>query len=259
MRSQTCCWRWRSMWIERRPRLSRARPAGAVLVGQAGSDRDRRASPADRPPCPDSLAIKYAGKPNDHRRMMPAPVGSRGSAPPRSGAGHPRPYRPHGPDDAGAFASALSPTCLRRAPPRARIRPANGSGPRQTLSCRRGRQAAPLPGLELVVFPAAHEGFDLDAQGRHPFLGYGIRAGDLRIYHSGDCIPFAGLENLIAAFAPQIALLLVNGRDSAAACAPASRAISRWMRLWRWRQVCPTSSFASLRYVRLQHGRPGAD
>ena len=57
--------------------------------------------------------------------------------------------------------------------------------------------------------------FDLDAQGRHPFLGYGLGAGDLRIYHSGDCIPFDGLADLLADFAPQIALLPVNGRDSA--------------------------------------------
>lgn len=36
----------------------------------------------------------------------------------------------------------------------------------------------------------------------------------LRIYHSGDCIPYPGLADKLADLAPQVALLPVNGRDA---------------------------------------------
>ena len=73
---------------------------------------------------------------------------------------------------------------------------------------------SPLRGLRIAVFAAAHEGLERDSHGRHLFLGYGISAGDIRIYHSGDCVPYAGLLEKVSGFAPQIALLPVNGRDS---------------------------------------------
>lgn len=204
------------MRIERRPGFPAPGQPGLFWLGQAGFWIETGAHRLLIDPyLSDSLAIKYAGKPNDHRRMMPAPVGVEDL---------PRPdlvLVTH------AHTDHMDPMTLgplhRRFPdlpfvvPAARkdqARERIGAAANLVLADA-GDRLHPLPGLELAVFPAAHEGFDLDAQGRHPFLGYGIRAGDLRIYHSGDCIPFAGLENLIAAFAPQIALLPVNGRDSA--------------------------------------------
>lgn len=61
---------------------------------------------------------------------------------------------------------------------------------------------------------SAHETLEPDALGRHPWLGYVIHVGRLRLYHSGDCIPYAGLAETVAQRAPHVALLPVNGRDA---------------------------------------------
>ena len=37
----------------------------------------------------------------------------------------------------------------------------------------------------------------------------------MRLYHSGDTIPFPALTEAVSSFAPNIALLPVNGRDTA--------------------------------------------
>ena len=72
----------------------------------------------------------------------------------------------------------------------------------------------PLPGLTLEVFPAAHEVRARDDMGRDRFLGYGIAVPGVRLYHSGDSVPFADLDARVQRFAPDIALLPVNGRDA---------------------------------------------
>jgi len=70
-----------------------------------------------------------------------------------------------------------------------------------------------LPGFRLRVLRAAHETLEQDEHGRHRFLGYGLDFGSARIFHSGDTIPFAGQDEELAAFAPDLALLPVNGRS----------------------------------------------
>jgi L-ascorbate metabolism protein UlaG (beta-lactamase superfamily) len=82
-----------------------------------------------------------------------------------------------------------------------------------------GDRFTPLPGLDLRVFPAAHETEERDADGNHLYLGYGLSAiasigGQFSLYHSGDTIPFTALSDALADFAPDIALLPVNGRDA---------------------------------------------
>jgi L-ascorbate metabolism protein UlaG (beta-lactamase superfamily) len=69
--------------------------------------------------------------------------------------------------------------------------------------------------LELHVMRAAHETLERDEAGKHRFLGYGMSFGNLRIFHSGDTIPFDGQDEEIKAFAPDLALLPVNGRSEA--------------------------------------------
>ena len=69
--------------------------------------------------------------------------------------------------------------------------------------------------LELHVMRAAHETLERDGYGRHRFLGYGMGFGNVRILHSGDTIPFDGQDEEIVAFAPDLALLPVNGRSEA--------------------------------------------
>jgi L-ascorbate metabolism protein UlaG (beta-lactamase superfamily) len=68
-----------------------------------------------------------------------------------------------------------------------------------------------------VVEPiaSAHETLDADEKGQHPWLGYVIEACGVRLYHSGDCVPYAELAGRIAQRQPDLALLPVNGRDEA--------------------------------------------
>jgi L-ascorbate metabolism protein UlaG (beta-lactamase superfamily) len=69
--------------------------------------------------------------------------------------------------------------------------------------------------LALHVMRAAHETLERDEAGRHRFLGYGLEFGDVKIFHSGDTVPFDGQDEEIKAFAPGLALFPVNGRSEA--------------------------------------------
>lgn len=67
--------------------------------------------------------------------------------------------------------------------------------------------------IEVVPVKAAHESFEYDKEGRHRFLGYLFRCGEIGIYHSGDCIPYEGLVEKLRELRPNVALLPVNGRS----------------------------------------------
>jgi L-ascorbate metabolism protein UlaG (beta-lactamase superfamily) len=71
-------------------------------------------------------------------------------------------------------------------------------------------------GFTIHPVPAAHESIQRDVQGRCTCLGYLVRFGDppITVYHSGDCVPFAGQAELLAPFRIDIALLPINGRRS---------------------------------------------
>lgn len=69
-----------------------------------------------------------------------------------------------------------------------------------------------LAGFEIHAVTAAHEDFDRDAQGRHPYLGYVFRIGGRAIYHSGDTLLYDGLADSLKRFAVDVALLPINGR-----------------------------------------------
>lgn len=71
-----------------------------------------------------------------------------------------------------------------------------------------------LPGCMVSAVASAHEELDRDADGDYPWLGYVIDTGSTRLYHSGDCIPYPGLQEALAIHAIQVALLPVNGRDA---------------------------------------------
>jgi L-ascorbate metabolism protein UlaG (beta-lactamase superfamily) len=66
--------------------------------------------------------------------------------------------------------------------------------------------------VTITATRAAHETLETDDAGNHRFLGYLIDTGSMRIWHSGDCIPFDGLVEEVAALKPDLALLPVNGR-----------------------------------------------
>lgn len=65
----------------------------------------------------------------------------------------------------------------------------------------------------IKVLASAHEELVVDEQGHHLHLGYILKLGELSVYHSGDCIPYPGLETRLAEEKIDIALLAVNGRD----------------------------------------------
>jgi L-ascorbate 6-phosphate lactonase len=45
------------------------------------------------------------------------------------------------------------------------------------------------------------------------YCGYVVELGGARIYHSGDCVPYAGLVEQLRELRPHVALLPINGRD----------------------------------------------
>jgi len=65
----------------------------------------------------------------------------------------------------------------------------------------------------ITAVPAAHEALDTDENGDYRYHGYCITIGGKTIYHSGDCVPYAGLVDAVAPHHPDIALLPINGRD----------------------------------------------
>jgi L-ascorbate metabolism protein UlaG (beta-lactamase superfamily) len=65
------------------------------------------------------------------------------------------------------------------------------------------------------AIPSAHESIEQDEHGDHRFIGLIIKAGQWTLYHSGDCIPYDGLEERLRKWKIDIALLPINGRDPA--------------------------------------------
>ena len=63
----------------------------------------------------------------------------------------------------------------------------------------------------IQAVPAAHNNIDRDEKGQCHYLGYLITVGPYKIYHSGDTLYYGGMEKLISDFAPDLALLPING------------------------------------------------
>ncbi len=68
-------------------------------------------------------------------------------------------------------------------------------------------------GIVVSAVASAHETLEKDSSGRSLFLGYVIGINGLKIYHSGDCIPYNGLWEKLLNLKIDIAFLPVNGRD----------------------------------------------
>ena len=73
-------------------------------------------------------------------------------------------------------------------------------------------QSIALGPFELHAVPAAHEDLAKDDLGRHQFVGYVAKLGPWTVYHSGDTIPYDGMEETLRQWKIDVALLPINGR-----------------------------------------------
>lgn len=161
-----------------------------------------------------SLARKYKDSATPHERMMPTPV-SLHDLGPLDLVLCTHQHTDH--MDAETLKPlALTDPKLRFVVPRAAVALACeriGIGEERLIPLDAGDRVEPFPGLVIRALRAAHETLEKDPQGHHRSLGYAIETEDLRIFHSGDTIPFPGQVDEISAIAPHLALLPVNGRS----------------------------------------------
>lgn len=163
----------------------------------------------------DSLAHKYRGTAFPHTRMMAPPIVPGELARLDLVLCTHRHTDHMDPDTLQALAARFPD--LRFVVPAASLDEARkrcGVADARLIAVNAGDCVAPLPGLTVQPLPSAHETLNPDAQGRHEWLGYVIDISGVRLYHSGDCIPYTGLPQGVATLAPQLALLPVNGRDA---------------------------------------------
>jgi len=76
-----------------------------------------------------------------------------------------------------------------------------------------GRKALLKENISIHGVASAHEELAVDSQGHNLYLGYVLKLGGSVIYHSGDCIPYPGLEEKLEPYRIDLALLPVNGRS----------------------------------------------
>jgi L-ascorbate metabolism protein UlaG (beta-lactamase superfamily) len=76
-------------------------------------------------------------------------------------------------------------------------------------------ESVEVAGVRFTAVASAHERLEFDRKGRSRNLGFVVEGGGRRIYHSGDCCPYEGLQSTLAAFGRiDAAFLPINGRDA---------------------------------------------
>ncbi len=108
-----------------------------------------------------------------------------------------------------------NPECVFVVPAAARDRTLELGLPEERLRPARDGDRIGLAGgaATVRVLPSAHEELETDATGAHLAIGFVLELGALRVYHSGDCVPYEGLAERLSALRPNVALLPANGRD----------------------------------------------
>ncbi len=160
----------------------------------------------------DSLAVKYRGKLFTHQRMMPPPLA------PDAAVGLNLLLSTHAHSDhfdSGTVPPlmAANPGCVFVCPKSAEEKATELRLPAdRTLFVDAGEKHH-FDAIAIEAIPSAHETQERNDRGEHRHLGYILELGGLRLYHSGDCVPYAGLDVALAKRRIDIALLPVNGRD----------------------------------------------
>ena len=162
----------------------------------------------------DSLAIKYKGKEFPHTRMMAPPVAPDELRTVDAVFCTHRHSDHMDPGTLPALARA-SPGC-RVIVPRAELQHAMSLGiEKDRLEGLAAGQSLALPGgAGVEAIASAHEKLTVNESGDHLHLGYVLTLGALRLYHSGDCVPYEGLAEALRTRAIDIALLPINGRSA---------------------------------------------
>lgn len=160
----------------------------------------------------DSLAEKYRGTPRPHIRLMPAPIAPGDCLPvdlvlsTHAHTDHMDPGTLPALLDANPDAAFVAPRAMLK-----QARDRSGMPDARLILIDAGETIRPLPGVAITATRAAHEAIERDTDGNHRFLGYLFDADGIRIWHSGDCVPFDGLIEEVSAHRPDVALLPVNG------------------------------------------------
>jgi len=184
-------------------------------LGQAGfAIRFRDQLALIDPYLSDCLAAKYAKTASPHDRMMPSPMQvkelSNVSAV----------FCTHGHSD--HMDPETLPVIAERNPnavfilPRAEVEHAESLGlPGARLRpMAAGDQLALGVDLTIRAVASAHETLEVNEKGEHRFLGYVFSFSSFSLYHSGDCIPYPGLDDRLRSLGIRVALLPANGRDT---------------------------------------------
>lgn len=188
-------------WLGQAGFAVRALAAGLVLVD---------------PYLSDSLAHKYRGTRHPHQRMVPAPI-SPAELPSVALVLCTHGHTDHmDPGTLGPLVAA-QPACRVVVPvAEADKAQARGVPPQRVVGVDAGDDLAAVDGVpvRVRVLASAHETLETDDAGRHRFLGYVIDIGGVRLYHSGDCVPYPGQADALGRLDVDLALLPVNGRDA---------------------------------------------
>jgi L-ascorbate metabolism protein UlaG (beta-lactamase superfamily) len=198
--------------------INQARLGGAEValwwLGQAGfAVRYGAALLLIDPYLSDALAEKYRNSELKHLRMMPPPVD------PAAIRGCDWYLCTHGHTDhmdAQTIAAVLQANAPQFVTPRGEAARAQQRFVplAQAHLINAGERISLGAGMAVEAVAAAHEEFEHDEFGNHKFLGYILTLGDKRLYHSGDCVPYPGLAEQLAARQIDVALLPINGRDA---------------------------------------------
>jgi L-ascorbate metabolism protein UlaG (beta-lactamase superfamily) len=162
----------------------------------------------------DSLACKYAGTLFPHTRIMPVPLPPDQTCPIDWVLCTHRHTDHMDPETLRVLAQA-NPQCQFLMPRAERDHVLTLGLPVERIEWISDCEMIELAGhFTITAVASAHEEIKKNGSGDSYFLGYVIETQGATIYHSGDCVPYPGLAEYLAALKIDAALLPINGRDA---------------------------------------------